>query len=231
LFLLSSRILFAALASALLLAPELPAQPAATAQQPAVNSGQPRSQAALALGNSLQQVSISVAHLRRSLDDINVPKWKAPSDVRETTASDVDSMQRDVSGTLPDLINAALADPSKVSPAFSVYRNVDALYDVLLRVSETAQLAGASRDASVLEDQRASLENSRTQLGAALLASAQAQEAEIIHLRTAPVAAAPPTPPTHTVIDDGPSAKPKSTKKRTHKPATPPSDSQPTKPQ
>jgi len=222
---LSSRVVLAALASVLLLAPELPAQPAATAQQPAVNSAQPRTQVALALGNSLQQVNISIAHLRRSLDAINVPKWKAPGDVRETTASDVESMQRDVTGTLPDLINAALADPSKVSPAFAVYRNVDALYDVLLRVSETAQLAGASRDAGVLEDQRASLENSRTQLGAALLASAQAQEAEITHLRTAAVAATPPPPPSHTVVDDGPATKPRSTKK--HKPTT----SQPTNPQ
>jgi hypothetical protein len=223
------RIVFAALLSALLLAPDLPAQPAAS-QQPAVNPAQPRNQASLALGNSLQQVSISIAHLRRTLDVINVPKWKAPGDVRQTTASDVDSMQHDVNDTLPGLINAALGDPSKVSAAFSVYRNVDALYDVLLRVSETAQLAGASRDGGLLEDQRASLENSRTQLGAALLASAQAQEAEIVHLRTAVVAATPPPAPTHTVVDDGPSTK-STTRKRTHKPATPPANPQPANPQ
>ncbi len=179
------------------------------------------------MGNGLQQVSISIAHLRRSLDAINVSKWKAPGDVRQTTASDVASMQRDVSDTLPGLINAALADPSKVSPAFSVYRNVDALYDVLLRVSETAQLAGASRDASLLEDQRAALEDARTQLGAALLQSAQAQDAEVIHLRSTAVAA-PPTPaPAKTVIDDGPAATPKTTKKRVHKSTPPP----PTTPQ
>jgi hypothetical protein len=222
------RIVLAALVSALLLAPQLLAQPAA--QQPGVNPAQPRNQAGVALGNSLQQVSISIAHLRRALELINVSKWKAPGDVRQTTASDVDSMQRDVSGTLPNLINAALADPSKVSAGFSVYRNVDALYDVLLRVSETAQLAGASRDAGLLEDQRALLENSRTQLGAALLTSAQAQESEIVRLRTAAVAATPASPPTHTVIDDGPATKPKS-RKRTHKPATPPSNTQSSNPQ
>ena len=226
---MSSRIVVAAFASALLLTPQLPAQPAAT-QQPAINPAQPRNQASLALGNSLQQVSISIAHLRRALDTINVSKWKVPGDVRQTTASDVDSMQRDVSGTLPSLINTALADPSKVSPAFSVYRNVDALYDVLLRVSETAQLAG-SRDAGPIEDQRALLENSRTQLGAALLASAQAQEAEITRLRTAAVAATPPPPPSHTVIDDGPATKPKSTRKRTHKPAKPSSNPPSSNPQ
>jgi hypothetical protein len=187
----------------------------------AVNAAQPRTQASLALGNSLQQVSISAAHLRRALSSINVPKWKAPGDVRQTTASDVDSMERDVTDTLPALINTALADPSKVSSAFSVYRNVDALYDVLLRVSETAQLAG-SNDAGVLEDQRSALEDARTQLGTALLQSAQAQDAEVVRLRTAPVVATPPPPPAKTVIDDGPAAKSKSTKKRATKPATSP---------
>ena len=214
---MSLRITLAALVSTLLLAP----QPLihAAAPQAAVNPAQPRTQASLALGNSLQQVSISVAHLRRVIDTINVPKWKAPGDVRRTTASDVDSMRSDVTDTLPALINAALGDPSKVSPAFSVYRNVDALYDVLLRVSETAQLAGASQDADLLEDQRAALENSRTQLGAALLQSAQAQEAEIVRLHSAAAPVAPPPPPTKTVIDDGPATKPR-TKKRVHKPAT-----------
>jgi hypothetical protein len=194
------------------------AQPFARAvqAQPA-NPAQPRTQASLALGNALQQVSVASAHLRRALNSINVPKWKAPGDVRQTTASDVDSMQRDVSDTLPNLINTALADPAKVSPAFSVYRNVDALYDVLLRVSETAQLAG-SNDARLLEEQRSTLEDARTQLGAALLQSAQAQDAEVVHLRSAAVAA-PPAPPAKTVIDDGPATTSKpSAKKRTHKP-------------
>ena len=222
---MSLRITLAALVSTLLLAPQPFARAATT--QAAVNPAQPRSQTSLALGNSLQQVNIAVAHLRRSLDSINVPKWKAPGDVRQTTLSDVDSMQRDVAGTLPKLIDVALGDPAKVSPAFAVYRNVDALYDVLLRVSETAQLAGASRDATLLEDQRAALEESRTQLGAALLGLAQAQDAEVVHLRTAAVVAAPPPAPTKTVIDDGPATKTRTAKKRVHKPAPKPSTTTP----
>ncbi len=211
---MSFRIAFAAFASIFLLAPQ-PLVRAATPQ--AANPAQPRSQASLAVGNSLQQVNITIARLRRTLDTINVPKWKAPGDVRQTTASDVDSMQRDISDTLPGLINTALGDPAKVSPAFAVYRNVDALYDVLLRVSETAQLAGASHDGAALEEQRAALESSRGQLGAALLQSSQVQDAEVLHLRTT-VAATPPPPPTKTVVDDGPATK-STAKKRTHKSA------------
>ena len=216
---MSLRFTIAALLAPFLFSSQLLAQ---TAPAQAVNPAQPRTQASLVLGNALQQVSIATAHLRRALDSINVPKWKAPGDVRQTTMSDVDSMQRDVTDTLPNLINTALADPAKISPAFAVYRNVDALYDVLLRVSETAQLAG-SNDAPFLEDQRSGLEDARTQLGAALLQSAQAQDAEVVHLRSAAVAAPPPPPPAKTVIDDGPATKSKSTttKKRTttHKPA------------
>jgi hypothetical protein len=221
---LSLRLTVAAFASTLLFAPLPPAFAAPT--QAAVNPAQPRNQASLALGNALQQVSIAAAHLRRALDSINVSKWKAPGDVRQTTMSDVDSMQRDVADTLPNLINTALGDPAKVSPAFSVYRNVDALYDVLLRVSETAQLAG-SNDARLLEDQRTALEDSRTQLGAALLQSTQVQDAEVVHLRSTAAAATPPPPATKTVIDDGPSTKPKTTKKRVHKPAANPAPANP----
>jgi hypothetical protein len=222
---LSLRFALAAFASTFLFA----AQPfvRAASAQPAANPAQPRSQASLALGNGLQQVSIAIAHLRQALDSVNVSKWKAPGEVRHTTQSDVYSMQRDVSDTLPPLINTALADPAKVSPAFAVYRNVDALYDVLLRVSETAQLAGASSDASLLEDQRSALEDARTQLGAALLQSAQAQDTEVIHLRTMAVAPPPPAPAAKTVIDDGPAAQPKTTKKRVHKPTPPPPTAQP----
>ena len=221
---MSFRIPFVALVSTLLFAPQPPAR--AAAAQAAVNLAQPRTQASLALGNSLQQVSIAIAHLRRTLDAIYVPKWKAPGDVRQTTMSDIGSMQSDLADTLPGLINTALGDPAKISPSFAVYRNVDALYDVLLRVSETAQLAGASRDAGLLEDQRAALEDSRTQLGAALLQSSQAQDSEVVRLRTAPVVATPPPAATKTVIDDGPASKAKTAKKRVHKPAPAPANPQ-----
>jgi hypothetical protein len=182
---------------------------------------QARQQAGAALADALQQVSVTVDRLNRALASINIQKWKAPGDVRQTASADVDSMERDLSGTLPSLISAAQANTSKMSPAFAVYRNVDALYDVLLRVSETAQLAG-SNDARILEQQRADLEAARTQLGAALVQATQAQDNEVVQLHTAAAAAAPAAAPaSKTVVDDGPPAKPKSTR-RTRKPTPPP---------
>src|SRR5579859_1274165 len=129
---LSLRTALAVLAPLSIALPLLAQAPATPMAAPSV--AQARQQAGAVLADSLQQVSVTVDRLNRALGSVNVPKWKAPGDVRQTAEADVDSMQRDLSGTLPSLISAAQANTSKMSPAFAVYRNVDALYDVLLRV-------------------------------------------------------------------------------------------------
>jgi exonuclease VII large subunit len=216
---LSLRTALAVLASLSLALPVAAQAPATPVAAPSV--AQARQQAGTALADALQQVSVTVDRLNRALASINVQKWKAPGDVRQTASADVDSMERDLSGTLPSLISAAQANTSRMSPAFAVYRNVDALYDVLLRVSETAQLAG-SNDARILEQQRSDLEAARTQLGTALVQATQAQDNEVVQLHTAAAAATPAAAPSSkTVVDDGPPAKPKSTR-RTRKTTPPP---------
>jgi hypothetical protein len=201
-----------------------PAGPRTAQVAPAApTSAQTLAQAATTLGDSLQQMSATLDRLQHALASLTVSRWKAPGDVRQTTQSDVDSMQRDLNNTLPPLVTQAKANPAQLAPVFSVYRNVDALYDVLLRVSETAQLAGAANDIRVLEEQRAALESSRTQLGTALLQSAQAQDAEVTRLRTAGSPPPAATPAAKTVVDDGPTTRAKASTKKTHKPAaTPP---------
>jgi hypothetical protein len=191
----------------------------------APSAAQARQQAGVVLGDALQELNVTVDRLGRALGASNIAKWKAPGDVRQTTQADVESMQRDLSSTLPGLMSAAQANPSKMSPAFAVYRNVDALYDVLLRVSETAVLAG-SNDARTLEEQRAALESSRRQLGTALLQATQAQDDEVVQLHTAAAAAAAAAPPTKTVVDDGPPAKTKAPHRSRKAPAAnPPANS------
>jgi hypothetical protein len=185
----------------------------------------------IVLTDSLNALQPAVDGLHQTLASLNVNKWKAPGDVRGQMQSDVDSMQRDLNGTLPDLLTKARATSAAVSPSFAVYRNVDALYDVLLRVTETATLAGAQNDASRLEQARATLEQGRAQLGSALLQQSQAQDAEVVQLRTAAAAAAvavkQQAAPTKTVIDDGPvTTKPKPARKK-RPPTTPPPEAAP----
>jgi hypothetical protein len=190
--------------------------------------------ALVVLDDSVNTVGPVVDHLHQVLVGLNPGKWKAPGSMRQTAQSDIDSMQRDVSGVLPDLIEKAKAAPRSVGPAFALYRNIDALYDVLLRVSETATLAGSRSDSSQLEAVRAELENARSQLGDGLLQASTDQDAQVTQLQAAvkaAAAAAHPAPASRTVVDDGPAAAPARSKLRRRKKTTPPPASNSSQPQ
>ena len=168
-------------------------------------------------GFAMMNLRPALANVQTAITNLNVGHWKAPNDIRAATQQDVASMQKDLNTTLPPLL--AQADtassahgPAALAPAFAVFRNLDALYDVLLRVTETAGLAGSASDASNLEDARAGLEDGRAKLGTWLLQAIATQDAQVVRLQT-PAAARPPAAapaaPNKIVVNDGPdTAKP-----------------------
>ena len=191
---------FALLAAGALAAAQAPQSPApSTSPAPGGISTAP---ALAGLRPALDQVGAAVASLR-------IAHWKAPEGIRSSSQEDVASIQRDLSATLPPLLDQAQAANSAsapLAPSFAVFRNVDALYDVLLRVAEMANLGGSAEDAAHLEDARAALESARAQLANSLFASVAAQDAQLAHFRTQSVPLAKPAPPApaDTVVDDGP---------------------------
>src|ERR1700691_4964776 len=143
-------------------------------------------------GFAMNNLRPALANVQNAITNLNVAHWKAPNDIRVTTQQDINSMQRDLNTTLPPLMAQADAaasanGPAALAPAFAVFRNLDALYDVLLRVTETAGLAGSASDASSLEDARAGLEDGRAKLGTWLLQAIGAHDAQVVRLQ-APVA-------------------------------------------
>ena|SRR6185437_4275292 len=175
------------------------------------------------------------AILRPALSDVqsttaslNISKWKIPGAVRKAAQEDVNSIQRDLGGTLPGLLAQADAAPGSVPPSFAVYRNLNALYDVLLRVSQTAELSAPSDDAVSLSSSLRKLEVARRSLGDSILNTSQRREAQINELTAAERAAktAAPEHKRETVVDDGPEKTPaRKTRHRTvHKKTAPKPD-------
>jgi 3-oxoacyl-ACP reductase-like protein len=185
--------------------------PAAPAPAPAAAQAAAPAVAPAPASFAMTNLRPALANVQTAITTLNVSRWKAPNDIRATTQQDINSMQRDLNTTLPALLAqadtaAAASGPPALSPAFAVFRNLDALYDVMLRVTETAGLAGSASDASSLEDARAGLEDGRAKLGAWLLQAIGAQDAQVVRLQ-APVAhpaPAPPPPPNKIVVNDGP---------------------------
>lgn len=160
-----------------------------------------------------EAVRPTLNHINEVLAGLSVGHWKAPGEVRSVTQRDIDSIQRDIASTLPPLLDQAAAPAASVASYFAVYRNIDALYDVLLRVSETATLAGTPGDAAALQTTLTSLENSRRNLGEAIMTAAGNQDREIVDLRAAAAQAAAAAaaeaaraaaPSKTVVVDDGP---------------------------
>jgi hypothetical protein len=198
-----------------------------TAVWPAAAQGTPPpatpAPAAAPAGFAFANLRPALANVQNAISGLSISHWKAASATRAATQQDVASMQRDLSATLPDLMTKAEGASTALSPSFAVFRNIDALYDVLLRVTETAALAGPDSDASSLEEARAGLEDGRAKLGAWLLQSITAQDTQISHLQApAPHVAAAPASPTKIVVNDGPEAtKPRKKKSTATPPQTP----------
>jgi hypothetical protein len=131
--------------------------------------------------------------LAQALEVLRPEKWKAPDAIREETSSNIGSIHRDIQTTLPQLLASADAAPNSVSQFLPAYRNIEALYDVVLRVSQVANLAAPNQQGATIDHARASLEDARRALGDRLKSAALSQEQQIHSLQAA-LRAVPPAP-------------------------------------
>lgn len=155
-------------------APALPTTPPSQTVQPALNT------------------------LVRTLDSMRIDKWKAPEAVRQSAQSNLESVRTDLDSNLPSLLHVADSAPGSLPAVLPAARNLDALYDVVLRLTETAHLAAPDRQSSDLDAALANLDQGRRALAARILSTAQANETQMQNLRQqlAAKSAAPivPTP-------------------------------------
>lgn len=161
--------------------------------------------------------------VKAALAAVKVDKWKATGPVKDETTANLGSIKRDVEGTLPGLLTAADAAPDTVSKVFPAYRNVDALYDVMLRVSAVGRLSAPVPESAALTDALTSLDAGRRALADRMQEGAVAGEKQVVDLQAALKAApaAAPAPVCPTVAPAAPAKKP-TTKKPAAKPAAKP---------
>ncbi len=180
-----SRLALLALAASLL---------ASAGIAPAQTPGTPPPTASSMLSPALEQ-------LRETLSGLRLDKWKAPGPVREQASGNMGSITRDLDGTLPGLLATADASPGSVAKNLLVFRNLDALYDVLLRIVETADLSAPEAETNALHASLTSLESARRSLGDSIETAAVGQEQQVGSLQ-AQVQTLSARPPAPDVVDD-----------------------------
>jgi len=177
----------------------------------------------------LQQASQAI---QEDLSHLRIEKWKTDSNTKRQTQGDVESIQRNLQSALPGMLNDLKNSPESGPLTFKVYRNLDALYDVMNSVVESTGAFGNKEEFQSLNKDLGALEESRRSFAGRMDKIANAKETEIGQLRTALQTARAEIPPKKTVVDDtkpAPEKKPVRHKKAVPKPKpeTPPAQAQP----
>jgi hypothetical protein len=173
----------------------------------------------------LQQASEAT---QADLAKLRIDKWKADSGYKKQILSNVDSIKRNLQSALPEIITQLQNSPEDLGATFKLYRNLDALYDVMTSVAESAGAFGSKDEFQSLSNDLSAFERGRRELGERLETLTTSKEAELSQLRTQikTLQAAPPPPPKKIVIDDN---EPKPPSAST--PSTTPQQAPPTNPQ
>jgi len=185
--------------------------------------GQPVSYASVTqLNGLLGQIETISKNTQVDLAKLRIEKWKADGSYKKQAVGNVDSIQRNLQGALPEIISQLRNAPEDLPASFKLYRNLDALYDVLGSVAEGAGAFGSKDDLQSISNDLSAFEGTRKQLAERIESLSSSKEAELERLRTqlktlqAQVDAAPPK---KIVVDDNEPPKKPAPKKKSTKPA------------
>ncbi len=178
------------------------------------------------LNGLLGQLETASKATQADLTKLRIERWKTDAATKKQTLGNVDSIQRNLQNALPEIVGQLRNAPEDMPATFKLYRNLDALYDVLGSVVESAGAFGSKDDFQALANDLSSFEGTRKQIAERLETLATSKEQEIVHLRTdlkAAQAAIPVALPKKTVVDDNEPPKKPVVKKKpvAKKPATP----------
>jgi hypothetical protein len=189
----------------------------------------------------LAQLEATSKATQADLAKLRIERWKTDGNSKKRSLGDVDSVQRNLQNALPEMITKLRNAPEDLPATFKLYRNLDALYDVLSSVVESTGAFGPKDDLQALSNDLSNFEGTRKQVAERMETLAASKEQEIARLRTdlkTAQAAIPAAPPKVTVVDDNaPPKKPVAKKKPAAKkpaitpaPATTPAQTPPTQP-
>ena len=156
-----------------------------------------------AISDSLRPALEQVGH---SVSQIQIDHWKVSKSWKEQLQSDADSITGDLSHQLPGLLQQAQATPAALDAQLRVMQNVDALYDVLVRLTLAADLTEKKSDAALLDSALERLESARKAATAQLVTAAAQQHQQLSDLqaRMEAIQASHPVSATHgkTIVVD-----------------------------
>jgi len=125
----------------------------------------------------------SLETVLQTVTALKLEKWKKGT-VRDEAGENTKRILVDLQTNLPSLLAVADSAPVKISNELPVSRNIDALYDVLLRVYEAARVSAPPEQITQLDEALNSLNNARLALDGRLRESAASMEKQVSDLQS-----------------------------------------------
>ena len=187
------------------------AQPSAAVPSP-VNTGDP--------SMLLSRIEQETQGLNADVGKLRVEKWKTDSATRQQAAENAASIQRNVSAALPGLISAVRAAPQSLAANFKLYRNLNALYDVVASLGESTGAFGKREEYDTIAPHVAALDEHRRSYADYVQQMAATADNRIATAQQAQAAAAQQqAAPKKIIVDDAAPSPPVAKKKRVKKAA------------
>ena len=158
----------------------------------------------------LPNLRTTVENTRVDLASMRINRWKGKGNVKQDAAARAESIQRNLTEAMPGLMGKVQQSPQSLNAAFTLYRNLNVLYDVMNSLTESAGTFGPKDEYAALARDLQQFDEERRSLGNALETMTAQRDAEITRIQQAARAEAS-TPPKTIIIDD---TAPKKTAKR-----------------
>ncbi|MFZ0762011.1 MAG: hypothetical protein WAM69_18845 [Candidatus Sulfotelmatobacter sp.] len=188
------------------------------ASAPSPPQGAPVSYASMTqLNGLLSRLEATSQTTQADLMNLRIERWRTAAASKKQSLDNVDSILRNLQDALPEIIGQLRNAPEDIPATFKLYRNLDALYDVLGSVVESTGAFGSKDNFQSVANDLDSFESTRRQLAERLENLATAKEQEIARLRAelkTAQAAIPVAPPKKIIVDDTEPVKKPAVRKR-----------------
>ena len=205
----------------LLIAVVAPLSQAQNPSSPAQANTLPAAQSFPDPGTLLSRIQQETLGLSADLGKLRIDKWKTDSSSKSLATDNAESIQRNISNALPGLISGVRSAPQSLGANFKLYRNINALYDVLANLAESAGAFGKREEYEVIAPHVAAIDDDRRAYGDLLAQMTASADSRIATYQQA-AAQAVAQPPKKIIVDDTEPAPPPKKKSR-KKPSTSPS--------
>jgi hypothetical protein len=156
------------------------------------------------------------------LGRLRIDRWKTDANQKTQFQQMADSLRKNLTYAVPDLLVDVRSSRGSVSSTFKLYHNLNVVYEYLNTLVDAAGGMGKGEEYDPLNKDAADLDAARQHLSAYIEQAASSLESKAKAAAVPPAVATPQPTPKKIIVDDAPTPKPVTTKKKKTSPSPQP---------